>query len=174
MPEGFTIMGGTFSVKEEGGNKFLELEEATVDAYGFLFGPALEGNGVASARFYGTKQGRKFPAFGLSLNGAGGYRLQVSPGKKALEIYQGDEPKVSVPYEWTGGAWTRVKIQARKDGTHWVAEGKAWADGSPEPAAWMIKFEDPEDSKPGRAGAWGTPISGTPIRFDDLRLEKIP
>ncbi len=173
-PAEFTIFAGAFKVAAEGGNKFFELPGDPVDAYGFLFGPGAPGDALASARIFGTKLGRRFPAFGLSLCGAGGYRLQVSPGKKALEIIKGDESKVSVPYDWTSGVWTHLVLKVHKAGAGWVAEGKAWAEGSPEPADWLIKFEDPEETKPGRAGVWGTPFSGTPIRFDDLRLENLP
>jgi hypothetical protein len=49
-----------------------------------------------------------------------------------------------------------------------VVEGKAWAAGTPEPAAWNITFETKEEPSSGRAGIWGSPFAGTPIRFDDL------
>ncbi len=170
----FTAIAGAFAVQSEGGNKFLELPGSPLDTFGLLFGPAVSGDSTASARFFGTKRGRKLPAFGISLNGVSGYRLQVSAAKKALEIFKGDESKVSVPFDWQTGTWTRLRIQVRNVGNGWVAEGKAWADGSAEPADWMIKFEDSESSTPGRAGIWGAPYSGTPIRFDDLKLEKLP
>ena len=170
-PEDFTIVAGVFTVQQEGGNKFLELPGAPLETFGFLFGPPAPGDAVASARIFGTKQGRKFPAFGLSLNGVSGYRLQLSPGKKMLEIYKGDEVVSSVPFEWSSGAWTKLRLQVRQSGKGWAVEGKAWTDGTPEPAAWTVKFEDPELIKPGRAGIWASPYAGTPIRFDDLRLE---
>jgi len=173
-PEGFTILAGNFAVQEDGGNKFLELPGSPLDSFGALFGPATQGDATASGRFFSTKQGRKYPAFGISLNGVSGYRLQVSAAKKTIEIFKGDEAKASAPFEWQSGTWTRLRIEAHKTDKGWAAQGKAWADGSPEPADWMIKFEDPEQSSPGRAGIWGNPFAGTAIRFDDLRLEKIP
>ena len=125
---------------------------------------------TASARFFGTKKGRKFPAFGVSLGGVGGYRLQVSAGKKTLEIFQGDELRQSVAYEWKDESWTSLRVQVRKAGAAWIIEGKAWPAGTPEPAAWTITFETKEEPPAGRAGIWGSPFSGTPIRFDDLDL----
>ncbi|HEY2343652.1 MAG TPA: hypothetical protein VGH90_11500 [Chthoniobacteraceae bacterium] len=173
-PDDFTIASGVFTVQQEGGNKFLELPGAPLDNFGLLFGPPVKGNAAASVRVYGTKTGRKEPAFGISLNGVSGYRFQVSPLKKALEIYKGDESKVNVPYAWASGTWTKLRLEVHKVGDKWVAQGKAWPEGQPEPADWQIKFEDPEPSAPGRAGIWASPFSGTPIRFDDLRLENLP
>lgn len=171
-PQGLMIMSGGFTVKEEDGNKFLELPGSPLDTFGALFGPtppALDAS--ASARFLSTKQGRKFPTFGISLHGVGGYRLQVSPGKKALEIYKGDIPVATVPFEWKSGTWTHARIQVRQKGAGAVVEGKAWANGGTEPEKWMITHEEATSPKPGRAGIWGSPYSGISIRFDDLKIE---
>jgi hypothetical protein len=171
LPDNFMVMSGDFTVKEEGGNKFLELPGSPLDTFGLLFGPAQPTGGSASAKFFGTKVGRKYPAFGISLGGVGGYRVQVSAAKKALEIFKGDEGKASVPFTWESGVWTSVKIRIRKADAGWVVEGKAWPATAAEPAEWMI-HEDEKDQPPaGRAAIWGSPYSGTPIRFDDLVLE---
>ena len=168
VPEGFMIMSGSFVVKEQDGNRFLELPGAPLDTYGLLFGPAEPLTLSAGARFYGTKQGRKFPTFAVSVSGVGGYRLQVSPGKKSLEIYKGDEAKAAVPLEWQPGEWTSLRVQLRKAKSGWLIEGKAWLSGGPEPANWTITLEEAQDPPPGRPGIWGSPYSGTPILFDDL------
>jgi hypothetical protein len=171
-PEGFMIMSGGFAVKEDGGNKILELPGAPLDTFGALFGPTPPAIDVSvRGRFFSTKQGRKFPAFGISVHGVGGYRLQVSPGKKAIEIYKADQSLASVPFEWQSGAWTNLRIQVRTNGGGCVVEGKAWADGTPEPEKWMITQTESAAPKAGRAGIWGSPYAGTPIRFDDLRIE---
>lgn len=171
MPAETMVMSGDFSVKQDAkGGKFLELPGEPLDTFGLLVGPTPSGDVQASARFFGTKKGRKFPTFGVSLGGVGGYRLQVSPGKKALEIFQGDEPRQSVAYEWPDASWTSLRVQVRKAGAGWIVEGKAWPAGTPEPAAWTITFETKEAPPSGRAGIWGSPFSGTPIRFDDLVL----
>lgn len=173
-PKELMVIAGVFAVKEEGGNKFLELPGAPLDSFSALFGSNPPGDATATARFHGTKKGRKFPTFGLSLHGVGGYRLQMSPAKKALEIYKGDTALESIPFEWASDSWTHLRIQLRKSGDGCVVEGKAWAAGTPEPAEWAIKFEDKEAPAPGRAGIWGSPYSGTPIRFDDLVLAPLP
>jgi hypothetical protein len=167
-PKDMLVIGGAFEVKQDKDGKYLELPGEPLDTFGLLFGPSEPADVSASARFFGTKKGRKYPTFGVSLNGVGGYRLQVSPAKQALELIKGDESKLTVPYTWTSDAWTSVRIQVRKTGSSWIIEGKAWPAGAPEPEKWMITTEEKESLPPGRAGIWGSPYSGFPIRFDDL------
>ena len=45
VPEDMMVLDGGFAVKEEGGNKFLELPGAPLETFGVLFGPA-EGVGT--------------------------------------------------------------------------------------------------------------------------------
>ena len=122
---------------------------------------------------YGTSKGRRFPIFALGLNGVGGYRLQVSPAKKVIELLRADAPKTSVPYQWESGEWTHMRLHVRKSPSGWKIEGKAWAEGKAEPASWMITTEDADDLPAGRAGVFASPFSGTPVRFDDLLVERI-
>jgi hypothetical protein len=172
FPDEFMVMAGTFGVKEENGNHFLELPGAPLDTFGLLFGPGVQSDVGVSARFLGSKQGRKFPTFGLSINGVGGYRLQASPAKKALEIYKADEAKASVPYEWQSDAWTSLRIRVRTTDKGCIVEGKAWRNGETEPTNWAVTFQDNEQPPSGRAGIWGSPYSGKPIRFDDFLITK--
>jgi hypothetical protein len=167
-PGDVMIMAGTFEVKQDGSGKVLELPGEPLDTFGMLFGPSAKDAVSASARFFGTKKGRKFPTFGISLNGVGGYRLQVSPAKQQLEFVKGDEPKLGVPFVWTSDAWTSLRISVRKSDAGWVIEGKAWAAGAPEPERPLITLEEKTEPTAGRAGLWGSPYAGTPIRFDDL------
>ena len=168
-PKDFLIISGAFTVQQDGANKVLELPGEPLDTFGALFGPS-EKNGLSvSAKFFGTKTGRKFPAFGLSVNGAGGYRLQVSAAKKLIEIFKGDEVRSSAPFEWAAGVWTTLRIQVRKTPAGaWMIEGKAWPAASAEPPKWSISLEEKDAPSAGRPGIWGSPFSGTPIRFDDL------
>jgi len=168
LPDGFKVLAGGFAVQQDGSAKFMELPGAPLDTFGVLFGPPGNAPIAASANIFGTKTGRKFPAFGLSVGGAGGYRLQVSAAKKMLEIFKGDEVRASVPFEWTSGAWTRLRVQVRPAGAGCVVEGKAWPADGAEPKDWLVRLESPEPAISGQAGVWGNPFSGTPIRFDDL------
>lgn len=170
-PADAMVMSGDFSVKEDAKDgRYLELPGEPLDTFGLLFGPSATGDVSASARFFGTKKGRKFPAFGVSVGGVGGYRLQVSAAKKTLEIFQGDEARHSVAWEWKDESWTSLRVQVRKAGAEWVIEGRAWPAGTPEPSAWTITFTTKEEPPAGRAGIWASPFSGMPIRFDDLEL----
>ena len=171
VPDDFLVLDGQFAAKEEGGNKFLELPGAPLDTFGVLFGPTEKEGTAVSARIFGTGKGRRYPTFAVGLNGQGtsAYRLQVSPAKKALELFKGDEVKATVPYEWQSGSWTRLRLQVRKvnDG-QWKVEGKVWTDK--EPTAWLVSFDEREQPVAGRASIWGSPYATTPIRFDDLKV----
>lgn len=174
QPDDLLILDGQFTVKEDGGNKFFELPGAPLESYGFLFGPSEQADVQASARIFSTKQGRKFPTFGLGLCGASGYRLQVSPAKKSLELFKGDTLVTSAPFDWKSGEWTELRLQVAKvkDGEFKV-EGKAWAAGSEEPKTPLIALAESQAQPAGKAGVWGMPFAGTPIRFDDLKVAKL-
>jgi hypothetical protein len=175
VPEGMLVLDGAFAVGEADGNRFLELPGAPLESFGVLFGPTEKENIAVSARIFGTRKGRRYPTFAVGLNGVGGYRLQVSPGKKELELYRGDEDQASAAFAWTADEWTHLKLRVRKTGQGgWKVEGKAWREGKPEPAAWAIAIDEKEEPKPGRAGVFGSPFAETPIRFDDLVVERVP
>jgi hypothetical protein len=173
VPDDFMVLEGGFEVKAEDGNRFLELPGAPLESFGVLFGPTDKGDVVASARIYATGKSRRYPTFGLGVNGVGGYKLQVTPAKNSLELYRADTRKAVVPYKWSSGKWTHLKIEVRKTATGWDIKGKAWTSGD-EPANWMITTEDQEDLPAGRGGIFASPFSGTPIRFDDLTIARAP
>jgi hypothetical protein len=171
LPDDFLVLNGDFSVKESEGNRYVELPGAPLDTYGVLFGPTTNAGVCVSARIYGTSKGRRFPSFGVGLNGQNGYKLKVSPAKDALEIYKGDESLASAPFHWKTGVWTVLKLRVRPaPGPIWKIEGKAWPQTEAEPKDWTIALEEKAEPHPGRASIWGSPYSGTPIRFADLRV----
>jgi hypothetical protein len=171
VPEDFLVLDGDFAVKESEGNKYLELPGAPLDIFGVIFGPTTNAGVCLSARIYGTAKGRRFPQFGLGLGGQNGYKLKVSPAKDAVEIYKGDDSVASVPFHWKTGSWTMFKLQIRQtDGPAWKIEGKVWPQTEAEPKDWTITLEEKEPPHSGRPSIWGSPVSGTPIRFDDLLL----
>ena len=171
VPDDMMVMDGGFAVREENGNKFLELPGAPLETFGVLFGPT-EPTGISvNARVFGTGKGRRFPAFAVGLNGVGGYKLQVSPAKKLLELYRSDVVLASVPFNWESGSWTLLRLQSRKTNNgQFSIQGKAWKHGSPEPSTWQISHTDKTETPPGRPSIWGAPFSGTPICFDDLKV----
>jgi len=163
---------GEFKVTKDGAGKVLELAAAPLETFGLLFGPTELDNVDVQLRTFGTSTGRRFPVSAVGVNGVGGFLLRLNPAKKAIELLKGDEVKKSAPYAWTSGTWTVLRIAIKKSGAGWVIQGKAWEQGKPEPAEW-ISFEDSEKPTAGRATLWGIPYSTTPIRFDDLQVNKI-
>ena len=169
VPKEFLVLDGGFAIAEESGNKFLELPGAPLDTFGLLFGSTEKENRTVSARVFSTGKGRRFPTFSVGLNGVGGYKLQVSPGKKALELYKGDEVKTSVPFDWQSGKWTRLSLTLKKAGENqWMVDGRAFEDGGKEPEQPTLTFTETETPTPGRASIGGSPYATTPIRYDDL------
>jgi hypothetical protein len=101
-----------------------------------------------------------------------GYKLQVSPAKKSVELFKGDEPIASAAYAWSSGSWTRLRLQLRGAGAGgWVVEGRVWSDGEKEPESWTIRATVEKEPVAGKAGVWGKPFSGTPVRFDEIKVE---
>jgi len=175
VPSDMLVLDGGFAVREEGDAKFLELPGAPLETYGALYGPTAKENIVVTLRCQGTGKGRRFPTSAVGLGGVGGYRLQISPGKKELELFKGEADKASVPFAWPAGEWVWLKLQVRKvkEGD-WRVEGKAWKQGAAEPAEWMISYGETEEPKAGRASLWGCPFAETPIRYDDLTVTPLP
>jgi hypothetical protein len=171
VPEDLLVLDGNFAVKEEAGNRFLELPGAPLETYGVLFGPSQADGVQVTARIFSTKQGRKFSTFGAGLNGVGGFKVRVAPAKDAVELVRGDDIRTSAPFKWKSGEWTSLKLQVRKDGDGFKIEAKVW-QGDAEPKDWTITAEIAEALPAGKAGVWGMPFAGTPIRFDDLTVRK--
>jgi hypothetical protein len=174
LPDEFMVLGGEFMVKADGTNHFLELPGAPLDSFALQFGPGEKENVAVSARVFGTAKGRRTPAFGVGLGGVAGFKLQVSPGKKALELLKDQDLKATMNFDWKSGAWTQLRLQIRrlKDG-EWKVEGKAWLQDGVEPKEWMISFDETEEPISGKASVLGSPFATTPIWFDDLLVEKV-
>jgi len=169
LPETLEFAVGEFAVKQDGTNKYLELPGAPLESYSVQFGPVETTDVAVSARILGTMKGRRGPTFGVGLNGIGGFKLQVSPGKKAVELLKDQESKAVADFDWKSGVWTQLRLQVRKikDG-EWRIEGKAWPQGTAEPKDWMVMIDEKEEPITGRASLIASPFSGTPIGFDDV------
>jgi hypothetical protein len=173
IPDEFLVLDGLFEVVEQDGQRWLELPGAPLETFGVLFGPN-ESSGVeVRARIRGTREGRKFPTFMVGLNGVRGFKLRVAPSKNALELLRDEEVLERVPFRWTSGEWTSVRLQVLpgEKGVRLLA--KAW-QGADEPDAWMVTAGLDGTFPRGKAGVWGLPFSGTPIQFDDLAYVRVP
>jgi hypothetical protein len=175
VPDDMLVLDGAFAVKQSGANKYLELPGAPLDTFGALFGINSVANVSVTAKIFGTGKGRRFPTFGVGLNGAGGYKLKVAPSKDKLELYKGDDVIATAPFKWKSGTWTEFRLQVRAvSAGQWVVEGRAWESSNKEPEKWDISYTEKTEPTPGRASVAGSPYSGTPIRFDDLAVTAIP
>ena len=173
VPEDFLVLDGDFSVKQEEGNKYLELPGAPLDAFGFMFGPSARHGNEISARMFGTKKGRRYPVFGIALNGVNGYRLQVAPAKRAIELLKGSAVVAKVPFRWGGGEWIRLELRVEQtSAAEWTVSGRVWADGKKAPAKPTITHKETKEPRNGKPSIWGSPYSGTPIRYDDIVVKK--
>lgn len=172
VPEEILVLDGQFAVKEEEGNRFLELPGAPLETFGVLFGPSEAAGVRAEARMLATKAGRKFPTFAVGLNGVSGFKLRVAPAKNLVEIVQADEIRATAPFAWKSGEWVNLRLEVVKEGNGLQVRGQAW-QGTEAPAGWKVTWTAPEALPAGKAGVWGMPFSGTPIRFDDLRVTRV-
>jgi hypothetical protein len=170
-PEDLLILAGSFQIKAVEGNKVLALDPNPLDTFGALFGPAERDAYTVSARILASNTGKRFPEFGVAALGPNGYKLWVMPATGQLQLKVADELLTHVPFEWKGGAWTRLKLSLSKsaDGKVKLA-AKAWADGAEEPKEWTITGQHEQAPKPGRAVIWAVPYGGTVTYFDDLMV----
>lgn len=174
LPDEFMALAGDFVVKRDGTNQFLELPGSPLDSFAVQFGPTESADVAVGARIFGTAKGRRAPTFGVGLGGVAGFKLQVAPGKKALELLKDQEVKTSVAFDWRSGAWTQLRLQIRKvKAGEWKIEGKVWTQGNAAPKEWMVSCDETEEPVGGRASVLGSPFAGTPIWFDDLRVERV-
>ncbi|HIG26615.1 MAG TPA: hypothetical protein EYQ50_02000 [Verrucomicrobiales bacterium] len=175
IPDDLMVLMGRFRITGDDSNRFLELPGSPLETFGLLFGSEQKENFEVSVKIKGTSHGRRHPAFGIGINGLGGYRLQVEPGKKTLEIFRADESVIQVPFTWKKNSWIQLKFRISKsEASQWLIQGKAWSDQDKEPDGWLITLTETEEPFAGRASIWGIPYSGIPILFDALTLTTLP
>lgn len=166
VPADMMVLDGGFKVIDDSGNKVLELPGAPLETFGLLFGPTEKENRTVTARVFGTTKGRRAPTFSIGLGGVGGYKLQASPGKKALELYKGADLKTSVPFDWQTGKWTQLTLTVRKTkDAEWTVDATAQPKDATVTKLTFVATEEPPS---GRASLGGSPYATTPIRYDDL------
>ncbi|MBI3273211.1 MAG: hypothetical protein HYZ53_29745 [Planctomycetes bacterium] len=174
VPSDFLVVGGEFRVEQDGANRLLVLPGEPLDSFGLVFGPGEKENLQVHARIRGTGKGRRFPRFGVGLNGITGFKLQVTPASRTLELRRGDAARGQAPFAWKSGAWTHLRLQLRRlDAGGWRVEGRAWTEGEAEPTAWLVTADETEEPRAGRPWLGGSPDSGEPIHFDDLEVAAV-
>ncbi|MGC8888197.1 MAG: hypothetical protein ACP5MG_13685 [Verrucomicrobiia bacterium] len=177
LPDGMVALDGKFSVKEEKGNRYLELQGVPLEEYAVFFGEELDGGAEISARIRGESTGKRTPSFCVGLYGTGGIILRVSPGRGAVELFKGKELKASAPFEWKGdGKWVWLKLRVIPvSASRSVISGMVWYESNKmenQPDKWQIRYEA-EKPDSGKAFVIAIPYSSKPIHFDDITLIKI-
>ena len=172
-PQEVFVVEGKITVASKDGNKALQIEPGgeLVEANALL-GDSANGAASIEARVFGSKTGRSFPRFGIGVHGQSGFRLMAFPAKKELQLVKGDEVVKSVPFDWKPDAWLSLKLDVKKtaDGK-WSMSGKAWPTDAAEPKDATITHDEATLPGQGKSSIWGTPFSGTPILFDDIKIE---
>ena len=173
VPDDFLVLDGDFSVQKENGKKFIELPGAPLDSFGIMFGPSARHGNEISARIYGTKKGRRYPVFGVAMNGVNGYRLQVAPAKRSIELLKGNNVIAKTAFRWPSGSWLRLSLSIIKTNeSEWSINGNVWEDGKKKPTKPTLSHKETKEPRNGKPSIWGSPYSGTPIRYDDIVVNK--
>ena len=168
-PMDILLLSGDFSVQQDGDNRVLRLPGRPLNNFKVLFGPAQQLNVRVQASIRGESTKRRYPEFGLGLNGVSGYRILVAPQRRALELYKGQELQASEALSWKSGTWIQLALQTQTiDASRVKVSAKIWKKGEQEPKEWNLEFEDQGKPIKGRAVLWAAPFSSKPIDFDDL------
>lgn len=174
LSDDFLTLDGQFQIiKNDKGNKSVELAGEPLGDHGFLFGEYLESNIRVRCKILAKKKRRSYPSFGLGIHGVGGYQLRVSPAKRKIEILFEEEVVSQKEFRWLGdGKWTALELSLssnnKKDA--WKLEGFVWEQGKKKPKTPIISYPIEEEPFGGESSVFGTPYSGHPILFDDLEI----
>ncbi|MEM9480923.1 MAG: hypothetical protein AAGA58_14810 [Verrucomicrobiota bacterium] len=176
LPSQFIEIEGRFSVAGEEENKFLRLTPEPLGENAVIFGESSIGMIVLEARFRSEKKRRTSPRFSLGAHGTKGFRLRLVPQRKQVELIKDETEQVATAsYDWESGAWTWLKLSITpEEGETWKVEGWVWKDGEEPPTEASITYSYGEHPGTGKATLWGTPYSGFPIDFDDVKLTVEP
>lgn len=174
VPEEMLVLSsvGSAAIQREGDNRVLQLPGSPLELHGVLIGPESPAIRGVSARAKAAATGRRTPEFGVGLGGTGGYQLWVMPATGELQIIKGEEVMAAVQWRWISGTWTHLRLCIRSAGAgKWLVEGKAWAEGDPEPKEWMVRWTETETPPTGRCMLAAAPYSDKAVLFDDVTIE---
>ena len=172
-PENLFILDGAYAVSQEENDKRLTLPGSPVGDFGLLFGPRVREKSLSlTFSFLATKKGRRLPALAAGLGGVRSYRFRLNAATGEILLFRQDVEIGKVAYQWESGAWCRVRFQAIPgDGENTRIRLKLWKGDADEPDEWLLDQVDPNGFAGGKCALWGDPYAGTPIHFDDLKIE---
>ena len=172
-PENLFILDGAYAVSQEENDKRLTLPGSPVGDFGLLFGPRVREKSLSlTFSFLATKKGRRLPALAAGLGGVRSYRFRLNAATREILLFRQDVEIGKVAYQWESGAWCKVRFQAIPgDGESTRIRLKLWKRDADEPDEWLLDQVDPNGFAGGKCALWGYPYAGTPIHFDDLKIE---
>ena len=172
-PETLFILDGAYAVSQEENDKRLTLPGSPVGDFGLLFGPRVREKSLSlTFSFLATKKGRRLPALAAGLGGVRSYRFRLNAATGEILLFRQDVEIGKVAYQWESGAWCKVRFQAIPgDGENTRIRLKLWKRDADEPDEWLLDQVDPNGFAGGKCALWGYPYAGTPIHFDDLKIE---
>jgi len=110
----------------------------------------------------------------VGLHGISGYRLRVVPSSGTVELLKNEEVVVSEKFAWKADQWTNLKLEIKPAGDQWSIRGWVWAvadgEAGEQPEKPSIEHTDKSAPGQGKASLWGSPYSGKPVDFDDVKV----
>jgi outer membrane protein assembly factor BamB len=162
---------GKFTVRDIDGTKALmRLEDQTLTRRARLFmGPATLSDYTMEADVRATERRRQLADVGLF---AQQYGLVLFGNAQRIELHPWQTARamtVAAPFAWKADTWYRMKLRVENlpDGTTRV-QGKAWARGEPEPAAWSVEKIDRIPHRSGSPGLYADAPYGA--YYDNIRV----
>lgn len=177
-PDDVMVIEGNFAVVAEEGKKFLRVGIEPLAENGIILGPSMKAGGSVEAKIRAYKKRRSYPRFGIGLHGISGYRLRVVPSSGTVELLRNEEVVATEKFDWKADSWTNLKLEIKAAGEGWSIKGWVWpvaeGDGGKQPDKASIEHSDKEAPGQGKASLWGSPYSGRPIDFDDVKVRAEP
>ena len=161
--------GNRFTVREREGGKVLAkpFMDVGLERQNLYIGPPAMSGYTIQTDLMGTRKGRRRPDMGLV---ASGYTLDLMGNHQRLQIRDWAELRLgrSIDFAWETDVWYTMKMRVDPKGDGAVVLGKVWRAGTPEPAEWTIRAEDPVPIRRGSPGLYG--YSPTDIFYDNIRV----
>jgi outer membrane protein assembly factor BamB len=156
VPPGWVnVVAGKLAVATLDGQKVLQkpADETIFKRFRAFIGPVNWSNYTFEADIRAATRRRQMGDIGIT---AQRYSLVLYGTSQRLKI-EPWEPEtqrtVAVPFVWKADTWYRLKLRVENLPNGQVrAQGKAWAVGEPEPAAWTIEKIDPIGNRQGAPG----------------------
>ena len=161
---------GKFSGREVEGAKVLvkHADNAFTKRARVFMGPTDWSNYSVEADVRATEKRRQLGDAGVV---AQRYNLVLFGNHQRLEL-QSWQPEtqrtVSVPFQWKGDNWYRLKLRVEPVNGKVVARGKAWLASEPEPEKWLVERTDEFPNTQGSPGIYAdAPFE---VFFDNVKV----